>query len=77
MTPDLDADALASLLGITHATVLDKVRRKQWPHQRYTQRQIRFTADQVKAIREMCQVNPDVKPNPGAAFDRVTRGARP
>lgn len=75
-TVDYTPEQLAELLGISVDTVYRNIRNNTWPHQRYSARQRRFTREQIQQIREMCAVDPTVNAQPGAQFDRVTRGKR-
>lgn len=76
---ELTPEQAAEEKQITLDTVLRKVRAGEWPHNRYSQRQIRFTREQVEQIEQIVSVpagRPAV-PDLASEFRRVTRGARP
>ena len=69
-------EAVGEMFSVSRDYVLDRVRAGDWPHLRLSQRVIRFTDADVRAIAELTHRD-RIEPRKAAQdWGRITRGSR-
>ena len=71
----LTTKGLAELIGLAPTTVRDMVTRREIPHTRLGPKTVRFTPEDVAAIKEKF-AEPAITATPSRAAGRVRRAAR-